>query len=146
VAATRFEIQASGPQTTDGNGGNIAVAGIREMVAFVDVTASGGTTPSLSVWLQSSSDGGTTWYDLPYEVALLDANTTHAEGAHRAPPISAASGSAAIGARNIVDQLAASPAKAVAVYRTFGDVVRGKWKITGTTPTFTFSIKAVSKT
>lgn len=33
-------------------------------VAYLNVTAHGGTTPTLDVKFQDSSDGGTTWFDI----------------------------------------------------------------------------------
>lgn len=148
MSATQFDVQVSQAQTASGNGGNISVGGFGELAITVSVTtATGTTTPLLSVFMQSSDDGGVTWYDLPYEMALISASTTHTEGDHRVPDIAAASGSAKIGARNILDQFvpASAPAKAFAVYRTFGALVRAAWVMSGASLSYTFGIKCTAK-
>lgn len=85
-----------------------------------DVTAASGTTPSLTVVIEDSLDGGMNW------------NTV---GTFTAQTI----------ASRQVQQIAVS-----GVAQTAGFVwpfnyrkVRARWTITGTTPSFTFSVKAV---
>lgn len=133
AASTRFEIQASGAQTASSNSGGISVAGIREMIVYFDCTASSGTGEVLDLFLQSSSDGGVTWFDLPYEIALqTDGDGTETAGT--------ANG------RDFVNMAADEACEdGSAVYRVFGDQIRARWFIAGTTPSFTFSVKAVGK-
>jgi len=128
MSATRIEILASGAQTATAQGGAIAVGNMKELGVMADVTVASGT---LTVYLQSSSDGGTTWFDLPYDLALVTAAT-------------AAAGTATASNRNIHSSITAT-AKAMAQYAKFGDLVRGAWVISGSGATFTFSIKAVGK-
>lgn len=133
MSATRFELQASGAKTATGQGGGVAAAGIKEMLVFIDITAVSGTNPRLTLYLQASSDGGTTWYDLPH-----DGSVVHASGAIQ--------GNAQTpGSRNILAD-ESTTLKATARYRgAFGDHVRPAWVISGTTPSFTFSVKAIGK-
>ena len=133
AASTRFEIQASGAQTASSNSGGISVAGIREMVVYFDCTASSGTGETLDLFLQSSSDGGTTWFDLPFELAIqTDGDGTETAGL--------------INGRDFVNMAADEACEdGIAVYKVFGDQVRARWFIAGTTPSFTFSVKAVGK-
>lgn len=58
----RVALQASSTQVASNNGAAVSVGNWREAVVFLNVTAATGT---LDVKLQSSDDGGTTWYDLP---------------------------------------------------------------------------------
>lgn len=59
---SRVVLQASSTQTSNNNGTAVSVSNYREAVVFLNVTAASGT---LDVKLQTSDDGGTTWYDLP---------------------------------------------------------------------------------
>jgi hypothetical protein len=134
AAATRFDIQASAAQTATANGGGIAVGGIKELAVFFACTASSGTGETLDVSLQSSSDGGTTWYDMAYDYAV----TTDGDGTETAPTEID---------RDFVNLGAdvACTNNALAVYRVFGDYVRAHWFIAGTTPSYTFSLKGIGK-
>jgi hypothetical protein len=137
VSATRFDIRTSAAQTATGNGGAIPVAGITEMAVLIDCTTSSGTTPVLDLYLQSSSDGGTTWYDLPFELSIATTN-----------PASAAAGVVQTDNRDILNgttDCATNDVRAIAKYSVFGDQVRAAWVISGTTPSFTFSVKAIGK-
>lgn len=131
AGSTRFEVLASATQTATAQGGAVSVAGLRELTVFVACTAS--TTPTqLDVYLQSSSDGGVTWYDLTAET-IQQTNTAAAETA------------AAANKRDVLDAVTscASTVKGIGRYTAFGDQVRAAWVLTGTN--FTFSVKAVGK-
>ena len=131
AGSTRFELLASGAQTATAQGSAISTSGIREMIVYVSCTTSSAPT-RLDVYLQSSSDGGTTWYDLPAEAQML----TAAAGTDIT--------STNVVRRNILDnQTCASAVKAVAKYTVFGDYVRAAWVISGTS--FTFGVKAIGK-
>lgn len=145
MSVSKFELKALAATGSSGQGGGVSVSGIDELLVSVVVTATTGTTPLLSVFLQSTDDGGTTWYDLPYDLALITADTTHTEGDHRSPNAAAASGSAKIGARNILDN-ENTVRRAIAKYTNFGEQVRAAWVISGTSPSFTFEVNAQGKT
>jgi len=131
-----FDLQTSAAQTATGNGGGVAVAGINELLVFFSCTGSSGTGETLDVLLQTTSDGGTTWFDLPFELA----QATDGDSAETA---------AVTNARDFIQlgaDVACSGVQAVAKYRNFGSQVRVKWFISGTTPSYTFSVKAIGKT
>lgn len=65
VAADRVTVQASAAKTATNSSAALVVGNYREAIATLNVTAASGTTPTLDVKLQTSDDGGTTWYDLP---------------------------------------------------------------------------------
>ena len=135
AGATRFEILASAEQNATGNGGAISVSGIKELVAYFDCTASSGTGETLDMLLQSSSDGGTNWYDLPYELGQV----SDGDGTETA---------ATTNKRDFVElaaDVACTGVKSVAKYQLFGDLVRARWFIAGTTPSYTFSLRAIGK-
>lgn len=131
AGSNRVELLASGTQTASAQGSPINVAGAKELIVFATCTASSSPT-TLDVFLQSSSDGGTTWYDLTADAAM----TTDGDGTETA---------AVANKRDVLDNVTtcASAVKAIARYTNFGDQVRVAWFITGTS--FTFSVKAVVK-
>lgn len=51
--------------TVSGNGAGEDVSQYTEGLVTLDVTAASGTSPTLAVKIQTSDDGGTTWYDIP---------------------------------------------------------------------------------
>jgi len=135
TASTRLDLQTSAAQTATGNGGGIPVPAVREVLVFFDCTASSGTGETLDVLLQTSSDGGTTWFDMVYETAV----STDGDGTETTPTE---------WDRDYVNlgaDVACSGVRAVALYRDFGDLIRVKWFIAGTTPSYTFSVKAIGK-
>jgi hypothetical protein len=108
----RITLQASSAQTATNNGtAYTGVGNRREMIVFLNVTAVSGTTPSMTVKMQTSDDGGTTWYDIP--------------------------GGAFTAATAATTQLLS--------FTAFGDTVRCVSTISGTTPSFTYAVKAVCK-
>jgi hypothetical protein len=136
MSAQRTEIIASSAFTANGNSAAFPIPTAEQLIVGVDVTAQSGTSPILTVFLQCSDDGGTTWYDMPVDLTLLSANT-------------AATGTmSATAKRNIVDTLtgAAAVGQFLAVIKAAPtDTLRAKWIISGTTPSFTFSISMVAK-
>jgi hypothetical protein len=133
AGSTRFEIQSSAVQGSTGNGGGISVSGIREMIVFFDCTASSGTGEVLDLYLQSSSDGGTTWFDLSFELATqVDTDGTET--------------ASLTNARDFVNMAADEACEdGIAKYVIFGDLVRARWVIGGSSPSYTFSVKAIGK-
>lgn len=131
MSSTRIDVQDSGAQTATAQGGSKAVGNITDLGVFVEATIASGTC---SIWIQASSDGGTTWYDLPYELVLTSD-----------PTAATPSVAAVINDRNILSEINAV-ASAFAKYRNFGDLVRAAWYIAGSGATFTFSVKGIGKT
>lgn len=133
AGSTRFDIQTSALQTATGNGGGISVSGIKELVVIVDVTASVGP-PTIDIYLQSSSDGGTTWSDLLFDWSCESPVTA-----------SATEGTVQTNKRSIADGLnTAAPKRYTAKYSVFGDYIRAAWVVSGAT-SYTFSVKAIGK-
>lgn len=100
----------SGTKTATTDGAKKDVQGNVGGLFFLNVTAASGTSPSLTVKLQTSDDGGTTWYDYP-------------SGAFAA-------------ATGVTTQVLLLTGK-------LGDTMRAVSTITGTTPSFTYTVKAV---
>ncbi len=133
-ASQRFEFHPSAAETSTGQSQAFQIPTFSQMLVGVDITAASGTTPALDIYLQGSDDGGTTWYDIPYDLAL----TTNA---------AAADLTATAQKRNINGTAAVAAAgKHVAIYKEIPtDTVRLRWVISGTTPSFTFSASGVGK-
>lgn len=104
-------LQPLGAVTASGNGAACDVTRFRDAVVMLDVTAVSGTSPTMTAKIQTSDDGGTTWYDLP-----------------------SASFTAATAATTQAIQIT-----------NFGDTIRAAYTVGGTTPSFTFSVKAILK-
>lgn len=132
MSKTRFDILASAAQTATGQGGQISVAGIKSLGLFVDVTNVSGTLSAL--YLQGSSDGGTTWYDLLAEASvILTSGST------------AATSSTSWGRNINIDAMSSGAVRKIwASYpRCFGDYVRAAWVLSGTSATF--SVKGIGE-
>ena len=131
MSSTRLELAASAAQTATGQGGAIAVGNLRELALCVEVTV---VSASLTcVYLQSSGDGGTTWYDL---LAEAYSNLTS----------SGTAGTSGTWTRNVVANLSTGAImKAYGIYKAFGDYVRAAWVIAGSGPSCTFSVKGIGK-
>ncbi len=131
-----LELLAAGQVGTTGQGGAIAVGGLKELTVYLSCTASSGTGETLDVYLQSSSDNGVTWFDLPFELG----QTTN---------VSAAETAATINKRDFfelaADILCTTTGKASAKYVVFGNYVRVAYVISGTSPLYTFGVKAIGK-
>lgn len=131
MSARRIELVASAVQSGSANSDAFSVATLTMGVVGVDITAIT-STPDLDIWLQGSDDGGTTWYDLPYDQQLTSA-------------AAAADLTANTHKRNINGtSSAAAVSKHAAVYKHLAaDVVRLAWVLT--TGTITFSASLVGK-
>ena len=132
MSAYRFELQASAAQT-DASGETVAfhVPTVTMLMVGVDLTAYSGAG-GLTVFLQGSDNGGTTWYDLQHDGALYSS-------AVEAP------GAAVGNTRDICDDADATKLGGhVAVYKHLPtDYIRLKWFKNGTSATF--SVSAVGK-
>lgn len=131
MSARRIELVASAAQSGAANSDSFSVATLTMGVVGVDITAIT-STPDLDIWLQGSDDGGTTWYDLPYDQQLTHTGT-------------ATDTTAGTNKRNINGATsAAATGKHVAVYKHLAcDYVRLAWTLT--TGTITFSASLVGK-
>lgn len=96
----------------------LQVGDFKEAVVALNVTAASGTTPTLDVKIQTSDDGGSTWYDLVYP------NTT--------TPVAFA-------------QATGVSKKLISLSGAFGDYLSIVYTIGGTSPSFTFAVKVVLK-
>lgn len=104
----------SGARTATGNSGPLGlIQGGKDLAVLADVTVVSGTSPSMTLSVEWSQDGGTTF--------------GQADPADAFTAITAA----------------ATKAKTFAVK---GNSYRIVWTITGTTPSFTFSIRAQAVT
>lgn len=132
MSKTRFDILASAAQTATGQGGGISVSGIKNLAIFADITSVSGSLTSL--YLQGSSDGNTTWYDL-----LAEASVCLTSGA--------TAGTSTTWQRNIgpINMTTGQVMKAMAIYKVFGDTVRAAWTISGSGPSITFSVKGIGE-
>jgi hypothetical protein len=139
MSSVNFELLASAAQTASMVGGIINTAGIKEMEIFVDLTAGSGTLSKFSVFLEGTSDDGTTWFEL-----LYDTSVKNSSGA-----VPADEPTVTTNKRNIVGESAivTVATKWTAQYTRFPDNVRVRVIITPTaTPSETFSVKGVGKT
>jgi len=116
VAATTVLTQASAAQTTSGASANLPVAGFRELLVAVNVTAVAGTTPTLMLAIDSLGADGVWYTGLWTSVSITAAGQT-------------------------IASLGVSATTNVA----FGATVRLRWTIGGTTPSFTFSVSIIGK-
>lgn len=106
---------ASADRTTTGQTAAIfAGSAIETINVFVDATAVSGTSPSLVVSLEVSPDGGTTWYESGTATAIT-----------------------AVGTQKFKVSVYNNSTVLTSLYRL-------KWTITGTTPSFTFSVRTYS--
>lgn len=121
---TRIVAQPSGAQTVSGNTGAINVGSFAELLLVFNITAVSGTTPSMTLGVDFSPDGGTTWVTGP----SLAAQTA-----------------AAIVAMALGRGVSGSAGSVTSFAMPFGDTIRIRWTITGTTPSFTFAALAVGK-
>jgi hypothetical protein len=97
-----------------------------ELLFFLRVTAVGGTSPTLNVFVDLSDDGGTTWYQAaqlgPTNIAAVPAQT---QGAYPAGYTATLQGASSNG--------------------SWGDTYRVRYQIAGTSPSFTFQVTAIAK-
>ncbi len=120
--------------TTDDSSDKLAIPNLTMIAIAAEITAEGGTAPTLTLFLQASDDGGISWYDIPHDFQLK----TSTSGVDQ---------TATPNKRNIFDVEVDATAKAVAIYKhmPFRDV-RLHYIIGGSgSPTKTFSAFLVGK-
>lgn len=116
-------VEASSAKTATGNGATQTNFNAAGALVWINVSAVTGTTPTLTVRLQWSPDGGTTWVDLDTTNAQTASITATGTFVLRVYPGITTAANAALN----------SP-----LPRTW----RLAWTIGGTTPSFTFSAQA----
>ena len=132
ASAVNFDLLASAAQVASGNGASLDVSGLKELSVFIDATATSGTVTEWRAWLESSNDGGVSWFETFADSVL--------KGGETAP------GGASNPQRDIVNESSGQASqKYVAKYTNFGNKVRARWTLVGTTPSQTFSAKVVGK-
>jgi hypothetical protein len=105
---------ASGARTTTGTGSAVCGFGRYEkFTAELVVSAASGTTPTLDVLVEHSIDGGTTWFTM---ITFTQKTTTG-------------------------NELKTESEVEAATAEVYGDCLRVKYTIGGTTPSFTFYVK-----
>jgi hypothetical protein len=132
--ATRLTILASAAQTASANGAAIGVAGLKELCVCVSISAASGAG-GFFLRLESSPDGGTTWFPLPADsvFSVSTSNDTGGSGqVSTALPVS------------LYQNASPAPGTVTAQYTRFGDTIRARW-IIGAATSVTFSVKAVGK-
>lgn len=134
MAASRMEMLASAKQVASGNSAAFPVPTLTMAAIGVDVTAVEGTSPQLDLWLEGSTDGGTTWFELVADQVLKSSGV-------------AAANTVSANARDIVEAKTSTDAeKFIGVYKHLPvDTVRVHWTISGTSPGFTFAVDLVGK-
>ncbi|GAC1306439.1 MAG: hypothetical protein NVSMB19_18600 [Vulcanimicrobiaceae bacterium] len=108
--------------TASGQSGNLAVGGFRELAVLVNVTAASGTSPSIAFVVEMNDSAGSgAWYP------LLSAPAITAVGL----------ASYSIGS--------GFPSSTTSADAAFGDTVRVRYVVTGTTPSFTSQVTVIGK-
>ena len=116
-------VEASSAKVASGNGSTQTNFNASGLFVWVNVTAVSGTTPTLTVRVQWSPDGGTTWLDLDTTNAQTASITGVTAAVLRIYPGIATAANAALNAP---------------LPRTW----RLAWTVGGTTPSFTFAAQA----
>lgn len=104
------------------------------LVAKLVCSAASGTTPTLDVYLQTSDDGGTTFYDVAH-MAQVTGTVSNAAALWATAAVNGGDG-AYVG--NASD--ASISAGAVSGLPILGRRFRIKWVVAGTSPSFTFTV------
>lgn len=130
MSKTRFDILASAAQTATAQSSAVSVAGIKNLALFVDVTTVSASVSA--IYLQGSSDGGTSWYDL-----LAESYCQTTSG------VTVTSGT---WSRNIAVALTTGDVRKIwADYKVFGDYIRAAWVLAGSGPSMTLSVKGIGE-
>jgi hypothetical protein len=120
--------------TVSGSGQTPAfnISDVKQGAITLNITAVAGTTPVMTVWLQESDDGGTTWYDTYADVVQKN-STTGVEDA------------AATNKRNICSSATVAAQYRAAYSNLNSDYYRLKYELTGTGPQFTVNVSMNAK-
>jgi len=115
----------TGARTATGNGATITNVGNKGVQILINMGAVTGTTPTFVARVQGSTDGGTTWYDIPGAVTA-SITATGQYGIMIYPGIAVTAGVATSGTTATANMV---------IPRTW----RVSWTIGGTTPSFTLT-------
>lgn len=131
------QLVASAAVTADGNSGNLknTSASIPPSVSaafYLDVTAASGTSETLDVYIETSVDGGTTWFE-----AFHFAQVTTSTMTRRLNVRTDGLGPAEAGTEAQVDVTGST---AVAASTPLTPDVRVRWDLGGTDPGYTFAV------
>ncbi|MCX8159190.1 MAG: hypothetical protein N3D20_02790 [Candidatus Pacearchaeota archaeon] len=124
----------SSARTANGDSGVIVLddVDIENLLIRLNVTAASGTSPTLDVYIQQSLDGGTNFVDVA-RFSQITGTTTNPHyislAAGAANSVNGAVGDATISAGTVGTSLVSN-------------VLRVKWVIGGTSPSFTFTVDA----
>jgi len=133
--AKTIELLPATTITADSEGLPIKIPNLTMAIVGVALAAATGTTVKLSVWLQVSDDGGTTWYDMPYDLQLKTQTGT-------------ADPSAVVNKRNILSEMTETDDNTnhLAVYKHIpADFIKLKYAVSGTSPSYAVSASLVGK-
>ncbi len=130
-------LHASGAETASGNSGAVLLPSVQGQIMLVEVnvSAASGTTPTLDLYFQESLDNGATFKDVAHFTQIT--TTT-------ASPVYLKLG---LGNNAIADAVVGAIGDATVAAGSLGlpvisGVLRLKWVIGGTTPSFTFASTA----
>jgi len=140
ASSVQIDLLPLAAQTASGAGPTTDVSGIKELAVFAHVTTGSGSLSGghFALWMESSDDGGVTWYDIAPDYRIVD-NDTYTDPV---PVLGVV--------RNIIPDtttIITADSKWTAVYTRFGNKVRPRWILSGgSSPSETFSVKGVGKT
>jgi hypothetical protein len=123
--STNLTTGDTGAKVATGNGATIANVGNKGVQVLVNMGAVTGTAPTAVLKLQGSTDGGTSWYDIP-GATTASLTATGLNGITVYPGAAVTAGVATTGTTAVASQV---------MPRTW----RVVWTIGGTTPSFTIT-------
>ncbi len=123
----RETLEASAAHTASGDTGSFQVETYGTADILLDVTVASGTSPTLDVYIEKLLPDGTTWQDIYHFPQATTAYGKKAVSLIGQAPDEFTVQNQAIAASAIVTTL-------------FGAIWRISWVLTGTSPSFTFSI------
>ena len=118
----RYALLPSATVTASGQSGPFQVGDVFELLVFVNVALVSGTTPTLNVFIDTSFDGDSTWTQVCASTQIT-----------------------AIGQQVFALGAGVAALNGVASGIPFGDTIRVRYALGGTTPSFTVAISAVGK-
>lgn len=128
MSVDSFEIQASATQTGSANSGTFPVPAGSMLDVEVNWTAATALT-ALSIWLETSTDGGVTFFEMPFDLCTKSTRFATAAAAEIA--------TRANGSNIINNEVAFTAARYTAIYKHLpAALMRLRWFLTGTNVTF----------
>jgi hypothetical protein len=108
--------QASAAQTANGNASGLAVGAFTEIAIDANITAITGTSPTIQFFIDRLGADGATYFNIWSSSAI-----------------------------SAVSALSTSIGAGLAVTQSFGSIIRFRWVVGGTSPSFTFSASIIGK-